>query len=86
MRLDLLDLFGIGYIVDCIYNAIAERVAEENYRAYETDCLMAICRTLGVKIPKRYYEILHPAPEENRSGSELAAERLERFGIKVVDE
>ena len=55
---------GIGYIVDCIYNAIAERVAEENYRAYETDCLMAICRTLGVKIPKRYYEILHPAPED----------------------
>lgn len=34
---------------------------------------------------KRYYDILHNTPEDDRDGEEIAYERLERFGIKVVE-
>lgn len=57
---------------------------DEAYRVYITDCFYVICASLGNKIGKRYYDMLHP--EDNSvSGDTLARERLERFGIKVVD-
>ena len=76
-------MLGSGYFVDCIANAANEYYREEAYQVYETDCLYAIGRTLGIKFPCRFYETLHHN-EENRSGEEIAAERLNRFGIKVV--
>lgn len=50
-----------------------------------TDCLYYIGRHLGISMQYRYFDILYPQPEEKRSGKEIALERLERFGIKVVE-
>lgn len=33
----------------------------------------------------RYYEILHPAPADERSAEEIVAERIARLGLKVVE-
>ena len=78
-------MFGSGYIAQCVMATVEEIRREESYRIYETDALCGIGRALGLSFEKRYYDILHPQPEDNRSGGEIAAERLERFGIKVVD-
>lgn len=77
-------MLGIGYFVDCIVNAANEHTREEMYQVYETDCLYGIARSLGIKLHRRLYDLLHQVPEDGRSGEEIAEERLNRFGIKVV--
>jgi hypothetical protein len=62
-----------------------QRLETEAYRVYETDCLYAIARTLSVPLTRRFYDILHPTEKDTRSGMDIAEERLERFGIEVVD-
>lgn len=75
---------GPGYLTDCITFAAARRLREETYRIYVTDCLYMICAWSGNKLSKRYCEIVNPVPEDDRPGEVIAAERLERYGIKVV--
>lgn len=58
---------------------------EENYRVYLTDCLYALAASFNNKPRLRYYDILKPKPVDDRPGMEIAVERLERLGIKVVD-
>jgi len=50
-----------------------------------TDRLYSLCAWTGNKPDLRYYDILHPVPEDPRSGMEIATDRLEHMGIKVVD-
>lgn len=65
-------------------SAMLSRIREENYRVYVTDCLYSIGAAWNNPPRLRYYDILHPTPEDKRTGEEIAVERLERFGIKVV--
>ena len=83
--MDLYGLLGVQYLTDSLMYAMNTRRQDEAYRVYVTDCFYGICSTLGGKLERRYYDILHPAQEETRSGEEIAYERLERFGIEVVD-
>ena len=57
---------------------------DEAYRVYVTDCFYVICASLGNKIGRRYYDMLHPE-DDRTDGNALARERLAHFGIKVVD-
>lgn len=75
---------GGGYLAECIIAAANTLRKEETYRVYETDCLYGIAKALGVGISRRYYDVLHPQPEDDRTSEEIMNERLERFGIKVV--
>ena len=50
-----------------------------------TDCFYRICASLGNPPHVRYYDLLHPQPEDTRDAGEIARERLSRFGIKVVE-
>lgn len=65
------------------------RMRRENeiYRVYVTDCLKAIGKQTGVEFKCRYYEMVHPEPDdtEGRSGMEIAKARLAAFGIEVID-
>lgn len=78
-------MLGVTYLTDSIMAAIEEHSEITAYRVYQTDCLYLICGSLGNKPSRRYCDILHPEPKDERSGMEIAEERLERFGIKVVD-
>lgn len=80
-----MDLLGPGYLADSIAASARARAETEVYRVYETDCLYGIARALGVKFRRRFYDILHPEPEDDRTGMEIAQERLDRLGIKVVE-
>lgn len=80
-----MDLLGPGYLADSIAASARARAEVEAYCVYETDCLYSIGSALGVKFRRRYYDLLHPEPEDDRTGMEIAQERLARLGIKVVE-
>ena len=78
-------MLGVNYLADSIAAASRRLEIEEAYRVYHTDCMYALCAFLGVEVKRRFLNILHPELEDRRTGTEIANERLERFGIKVVD-
>ena len=53
---------------------------------YVTDALYGICAFTGNRLSRRYYDILHPTPEDPRTGMEIAVDFLEAHGIPVVDD
>ena len=75
----------MDYFADALDASISARHREEAYRVYLTDTLYSLCAFTGNKPARRYYDLLHPVPEDTRSGMEIAVERLEALGIKVVD-
>lgn len=85
MRLDLYKLLGVPYFTDSLIAAVNNYRQEKAYRIYVTDCFYSITYSLGNPMNKRYYDILHNTPEDDRDGEEIAYERLERFGVKVVE-
>lgn len=78
-------LLGVTYLTDSLLYAMNTQRKNEAYRVYITDCFYGIFSALGGKMDRRYYDILHPETVDTRNGEEIAYERLERFGIKVVD-
>ncbi|MBR2572043.1 MAG: hypothetical protein IKE30_07930 [Clostridia bacterium] len=78
----MLGVLGAGYFADALTAAAERRRQTELYRVYQTDCLRATAAALGVRIGKRYCELLRPAAN---GAEESAAGRLRRFGIKVVE-
>ena len=49
-----------------------------------SDMLRAVVVGLGANNVKRYYDIIHPAPVDNRSAKEIVADITARAGLKVV--
>lgn len=76
---------GLPYLTECLSWAIEERAREDAYRYYHTDLLRAICQSLGAKNIQRFYDLMHPAPIDNRDGMEIATEWLNSRGFKVVE-
>lgn len=66
----------------CKYSQIE---LEVSYRYYETDCLFYIAKRLGVKMPKRYCDILdstkQPIQTDSRTGDEIAEDVIRRMGL-----
>ena len=56
------------------------------YRVYSADCLFNLNRALGIKIQKRYSELLQPVKTDNRTGDEIAADIIKRMGLEEVEE
>lgn len=54
---------------------------EEAYRIYVTRSLQLIPQ--NQHIVKAYDEIIHPVEVDNRSGDEIAADIIERAGLKL---
>jgi len=80
----MLNLLGIGYFTDALIAALNTQRRTEAFAVYVTDCLHSIGQSLGVKYDRRFYDILHPRPVDHRPADQIAADRLNRFGIKVV--
>jgi len=78
-------LAGVGYLRDGITAVINKHAELETYRVYKTDCLYLICCALDNNPGIRYYDMIHPKEEDDRPCEDIVSERLERFGIKVVD-
>ena len=77
---------------------LKERMRNELYQVYVTDCLQAICNntanyvvpgvedviTVGSTVNKRWYSIMNPPPEDTRSGEEIVLDVIKKAGLEVV--
>lgn len=88
----LLALRGMG--VSAVLAALPSLIMQEHRRfslaVYITDCLQAIAENTashgGKIMQKRWKDVVDPAPEETRSGEEVAMDIIQRAGLKVVTE
>lgn len=81
-----MDLLGIGYAVDhCIADHNA-RVERQNWEIYISDAAAALVnlRSKEGGFP-RFWDIMHPKPEDSRTGEEIAEDIISRHGLKVVN-
>lgn len=84
-RLELVDMIGSGYVVECCISALNRKTELRNFQTYITDAAYLIMRALGYKgdIP-RYYELMHPQPKDERTAEQIAEDVLAKHGLKVV--
>lgn len=75
---------GSGYVVDHCIAVFDDIRKKETAVSYIADCLKAIGKSVGVKIPKRLYDVIHPAPVDHRSAAEIAADIAAKAGLKAV--
>ena len=97
IRLDLLELFGNGYVIDhCIavftneQEEIKKCEEEKQYRYYLTDCLKLIAENTakyagGSYISNRYKDIVDPQPIMEKTGDEIAAEIIMKAGLHIKE-
>lgn len=78
-------MLGVAYLTASIEAAVREHAERTAYREYHTDLLYMISSALGNIPGARFRDIIKPEPKEERNGAEIVADRLDRFGIKVVD-
>ena len=98
IRLDLLELFGSGYVIDhCIavfskeQEEAKKQEEEKRYRYYLTDCLKLITENTakyagGSYLTISFRDIMDPKPVIEKSGDEIAAEVIMRAGLKIKTE
>ena len=57
------------------------------YEIYSADMLRVIGETMGVKVSKKFADIVMPemTQQDNRSGDEIAADIIQRLGLVVND-
>lgn len=54
-----------------------------SYRIYTTDMLRVVAMGQRVQSVQRYAELIDHAPKDTRSGDEIAADVIQRCGLKV---
>jgi len=53
------------------------------YQVYTTDMLRVLAMGAKIQSAKRYAELINHAPKDTQSGDEIAADVVERCGLKV---
>lgn len=73
MRLDLLDLFGRGYVVEHCVSTLNSLRAQEAYQMYTAELLRGIANSLGIQVSSytEFLEQLKPKKEETRTSEEV---------------
>ena len=54
-----------------------------SYRIYTTDMLRTMATGMKYQSVQRYAELIDHAPKDQRSGEEIAADVIQRCGLKV---
>lgn len=93
-----MDLYGRGYVIDHVASFFRREQEEKRYRAYVTDALKALTEntthrlipgigevSYGSYMPTRWLKETQ-APEDKRSGDEIAEEIIRRAGLKLKNE
>ena len=64
-----------------------QQAKDTAYRVYVTDCLKLIAENTGnISLKLRYYDIIQPKKEDNRTGDEIVADIIKRAGLVVKSE
>ena len=84
-------LYGKAAIAETVIAAYQTEVEAENYRIYTSDILRYAAQAIGTfcgqspELP-RYYDILHPQPEERRSTEDIVQSIREKLGKRELSE
>lgn len=73
---------GPGYIADSLQAAALRRARLESWHCYAGDVLRLLATAWGAENVARYWDILHPTPEDTRTAEEIAADFVSRKGLK----
>lgn len=83
--MDLLDLFGRGYVIEHCITSFKNKTQMEMYRIYVTDSMQALAnmysKTHGGTseiIPKRFYELIHPPKVKEEETAEDIIDRIKK--------
>ena len=60
-----------------------QETEELSYRIYTTDMLRIMAMGQRIQSVQRYAEVIDHAPKDTRSGEEIAADVIQRCGLKV---
>lgn len=76
-------------ILAALPTILKEQMHAEAYKTYVTDCLQSIAENTakyagGSVIKKRYYDLINHIHKDNRTGAEIAADVINKSGLKVV--
>ena len=70
---------------------VKQQAKDTAYRVYVTDCLKLIAENTanisrGQYMKLRYYDIIHPAKVDTRTGDEIVEDIIKRAGLVVKAE
>ena len=70
---------------------VNQQAKDTAYRVYVTDCLKLIAENTanisrGQYMKSRYYDIIHPAKADTRTGDEIVEDIIKRAGLVVTAE
>ena len=87
IRLDLLDLFGRGYVIEHCADELSQAAEQRRLRAWVTDALMVLTENTarfagGRRMARRWAE--GPRPADERSADEIAAGVMRRAGLRFA--
>lgn len=75
----MLDLLGRYYVIEHVLAEHKNKTEEYVYRSYMSDILKAIVEINGAEINVRYVDIITKAPEDDRTGDEIALDIINRL-------
>ena len=90
IRLDLLEIFGRGYVVDHCVAFFKKEKDETLYRCYVADLLKVTAemagRAAGYEVTAQSYrELIGLVKEDDRTGDEIAADIIKRAGLRMKE-
>ena len=71
-------------MVDCCISAFNHIQERRNFEIYITDAAAALISMWAKNNYPRYYDLIHPQKQDNRSGEEIVADIIAKHGLKVV--
>lgn len=82
MRLDLLEMFGSGYLLEHIRAEHKRAMEEKLFYVYMSDMAKFMAETWGGKVESRYSELIRPQEDTPESGDEVALSIINKLGLK----
>ena len=81
---------GAKAILAALPFLLKEQAKKELYDVYMAECLYCIAENTakyvgGVHMTQKYTDIINKKPQDTRTGAEIAADVINRLGLKVVE-
>ena len=83
--MDLLDLFGRGYVIEHCITSFKNKAQMEMYRIYITDSMQTLANMYnkahggtGEAIQKRFYDLIHPPKVKEEETAENIIDRIKK--------
>ena len=85
-------MLGKKYLVEHCVNVYNERQKREIFEIYVSDVLKTMANIKAKEVTQnnqaevvriRYYDLIHPAKQDNRSGEQIAADIIKGAGLTL---